>query len=131
MTASSEANFGTQAAVEGYNYANNVDYFSASVPSNGDINTWSYLSNGDNGYGFLPGFFAAPSIYADEATTVTFVNFQRVNDYYKTELADTENVWTASNVDSSVNVETADFVYAGSAAKAISAAIVLATLSIM
>jgi hypothetical protein len=83
------------------------------------------------GYGFIPGWFSAPTIYDDTITTlVKFNNFQRVNDYYKIELADTTTVWSVSSAtgDDDDNTDT-PVTYASSAALAIPAAIALAALS--
>lgn len=87
--------------------------------------------DGAIGYGFIPGWFSAPTIYDTTITSlVKFNNFQRVNDYYKVEIADTTTVWSVSSVtgDSADNTSTA-LTYASSAALAVPAAIVLAALT--
>lgn len=63
LTAASDTAFATQAAVGAYNYAANGDLFSTTVPDAADVSSWSDVTDGDNGYGFLPGFFGSPSLY--------------------------------------------------------------------
>jgi hypothetical protein len=75
----------------------------------------------------LPSWFAAPSVYDTTDDTAYFVNFQRINDYYKIEIADTETAIATSSLDATVNLET-DVTWAGSASLAVPAAIVLAAL---
>jgi hypothetical protein len=83
------------------------------------------------GYGFLPGWFSAPTVYDTTITTkCSWMNFQRIHDYYKVEVADITTVWSVSSAtgDDDDNTSTA-LTYAGSAALAYSAAAALAMLS--
>lgn len=65
----------------------------------------------------MPGWFASPSIYDTSITNeVNFVNFQRINDIYKLEIADTDTAWALSSAtgDDDDNTST-DVIYASSA----------------
>jgi hypothetical protein len=61
---------------------------------------------------------------------MSFVNFQRINDFYKVELADTEVAWTLTSLDDGDNEENA-ITWASSATLAVSAAaLVLGALAL-
>ncbi len=85
------------------------------------------------GYGFLPNWFSAPSIYDASITSkVYWNNFQRIHDYYKFEIADTATAWTVSSVTGDDDDNTTNAVtFASSAALAVPAAIVLSMLTTM
>jgi len=61
---------------------------------------------------------------------VSFISFQRINDFYKFEIGDTETAWVLSTVTADVGAnESTDIVWAASASIAVPAAIVLAALA--
>lgn len=103
---------------------------SASVPTIAQSNNYA-ISAYDTGYGFIPHWWAAPTLYTSTVTSyIQFNNFQRVNDYYKVEVGETDVAWVISSVAADVGAsESTAVTFASSAALEITAAIVLAALT--
>jgi hypothetical protein len=78
-------------------YTLNVEW-GADVPNSGTVDSNGIdTTTASIGYGFWPSWFAAPSVYDDTATTAYFVNFLRINDFYKEEIDGTEVAITTSD----------------------------------
>lgn len=60
---------------------------------------------------------------------MSFNNFQKIHDYYKAEIADTDVAWTVTSLDTSSGNVSTDVTWASSAALAIPAAVVLVALT--
>jgi len=114
----------------GYTYSETITPywpFSATFPDATVLNDYGT----GNGYGFINKWFGSPSYYDSSVTSYqNWVNFQRIKDYFKIEIADTDIAWVASGITADLNLnESTDITWASSTSVAASAAIIFATLA--